>query len=218
MSPWERLLEKPQSRGHFVQFYQRGDGQSLVRNVGLYVSEGLKRREGVLVIATAEHREGVARELDRLGIDAAPAIREQRFICLDAQETIARIMVAGQPVWDRFESEITAALRPLRRLGIGSAFRAYGEMVDLLWNARQFASAVRLEQFWNSFWRDRRLVFTARIQSTSSLSRSIRMPSEEFCVRILMFSRANATAISHPPSIGLWTMCWVRRRMVLGFS
>jgi hypothetical protein len=53
MSPWERLLEKPQPRGHFLQLYQRSEDRSLVRNVSLYVSEGLKRREGVLVIATA---------------------------------------------------------------------------------------------------------------------------------------------------------------------
>lgn len=149
MSPWERLLEKPQPRGHFLQLYQRGDNGSLVRNVSLYVSEGLKRGEGVLIVATDRHRDDFSRELGRLGTDTASAIRENRLVCRDAQETMSRFMVAGQPDWDKFEVAVGGALRDVLPQGEQSRFRAYGEMVGLLWNARQFAAAIRLEQFWN---------------------------------------------------------------------
>jgi hypothetical protein len=149
MSPWERLLEKPQPRGHFLQLYQRSDDRSLVRNVSLYVSEGLKRGEGVLVIATAAHREDFSRELGRLGTDTASAIRENRLVYIDAQETMSRFMVAGQPDWDKFDVAVGGALRELRPKGEHHRLRAYGEMVGLLWNARQFAAATRLEQLWN---------------------------------------------------------------------
>ncbi len=149
MSPWERLLERPHARGHLVQLYQQGDEMSLVKNVSLYLSEGLKRGEGVLVIATAEHGEGFARELGRLGVDTASAIRENRLVYVDAQETLSRFMVAGQPHWGRFEVAAGSAMRAVRPQEDHPGLRAYGEMVGILWNQRQFAAAIRLEQFWN---------------------------------------------------------------------
>ncbi|HWF47037.1 MAG TPA: MEDS domain-containing protein [Bryobacteraceae bacterium] len=149
MSPWDRLLEKPLARGHFVQLYQRGDTSSLIRSISLYISEGLKRRQAAVTIATAEHHESLAKELEGVGLDMASAIRQGRLLCLDAQETMSRFIVAGQPDWYKFEAAMTAAVRRLRREQGPPAFRAYGEMVDLLWDARHFAAAIRLEQFWN---------------------------------------------------------------------
>ncbi len=149
MSPWERLLERPHARGHVVQLYQPGDERPLVRSVSLYLSEGLKRGEGALVIASTEHREGFVRELSNLGVDPASAIRRNRLVCRDAQETLSQFMVAGQPHWDKFELAVGAVMREVRPVEAQTGLRAYGEMVGLLWQARQFAAAIRLEQFWN---------------------------------------------------------------------
>jgi DcmR-like sensory protein len=150
MSPWERLLEKPHARGHVVQLSRQGEEQSLIRNVSLYLSQGLTRGEGVVVIATAEHRLCFARELTRLHTDPESAIQEKQLVYLDAQETLSRFMSAGQPDWDKFEATLSGAMHEIRSPKEHSArCRAYGEMVNLLWNARRFAAAVRLEQFWN---------------------------------------------------------------------
>ncbi|HEX4230233.1 MAG TPA: MEDS domain-containing protein [Bryobacteraceae bacterium] len=149
MSPWDRLLEKPQARGHFVQLYQRDDTRALLGSVSLYISEGLKRGESAVAIATAGHRENLAKEMNRLGVNTASAISEGRLVCLDAQETMSRIMVSGRPNWDKFDAEMSATFGRLRREDGQATFRAYGEMVDLLWSARRFAAAIRLEQFWN---------------------------------------------------------------------
>jgi MEDS: MEthanogen/methylotroph, DcmR Sensory domain len=149
MSPWERLLEKPHARGHVVQLSPRDDRQSLIRNVTLYLSQGLSRGQGVLVIATPEHWKGFTQELNRLGAEIDLAVREKRLVYLDAQETLSRLMTAGQPDWDKFESAIGGAMRRIRSQKENSGPRAYGEMVSLLWNSRRFAAAVRLEQFWN---------------------------------------------------------------------
>jgi hypothetical protein len=70
MSPWDKLLERPHSRGHFVQLYD-GDRAALAENAGQYLWEGLRRGEGVLVIATAENHESFARRLTDLGADVA---------------------------------------------------------------------------------------------------------------------------------------------------
>jgi MEDS: MEthanogen/methylotroph, DcmR Sensory domain len=58
-------------------------------------------------------------------------------------------MLAGQPNWDRFETVIRRAMREVRPARDHGGLRAYGEMVGLLWSARQFSAAIRLEQFWN---------------------------------------------------------------------
>jgi hypothetical protein len=62
---------------------------------------------------------------------------------------LALIMRAGRPDWVRFEKVIRDAMRDVRQQREAEGLRAYGELVDLLWKARQFASAIRLEQFWN---------------------------------------------------------------------
>jgi hypothetical protein len=149
MSPWEKLLQKPHARGHLVQLYRDDGDLSLARNVSQYLCEGLKRRDGAVVIVTAEHRDKFSQELGRLGVDVESFIREKSLVFFDAHETLARFMVAGQPDWDRFESVVTTALRGVRAPQGQTGLRAYGEMVDVLWKNRQFTAAMRLEQFWN---------------------------------------------------------------------
>ena len=148
MSPWQRLLDEPQQRAHLVQLYDAG-GLSLARNVGRYLWEGLKRGDGILVIATHSHWDLFRRQLDllRAGGDASSPPNELHF--LDAREILSAITHKGEPDWNRFELVIRDALRRIRPGQNFAGIRAYGEMVALLWEARQFAPAIRLEQFWN---------------------------------------------------------------------
>jgi hypothetical protein len=66
-----------------------------------------------------------------------------------AQDTLEELSIAGEPDADRFEAVITEALRKARGTRAFRNVRAYGEMVGVLWSARQHASARRLEGFWN---------------------------------------------------------------------
>jgi hypothetical protein len=148
MSAWEKLLERPHSRGHYVQLYE-ADEQALADNVGLYLWEGLKRGEGALVIVTPEHAQLFRDQLDRLGADTPGLLKTRQLVILDAERTMSRFMVAGLPDWPRFQAEVREAMRQVRAADDSVGLRAYGEMVGLLWKARQFAAAIRLEQFWN---------------------------------------------------------------------
>ncbi len=148
MSPWEKLLERPHPGGHFVQLYE-ADQAALTRNIGIYIWEGLRRGEGVLLIATPEHLELFSRELDRLGGDAQLLRQSGQLICLDAEDTLSGFMVGGQPDWRLFEEAVSSAMRRVRPLHPDAGLRAYGEMVGVLWKARRFAAAIRLEQLWN---------------------------------------------------------------------
>src|ERR1700691_1581368 len=128
MSPWEKLLEQPHPRGHFVQLYEADEG-ALTKNVGQYLWEGLRRGDGVLVIATAEHQELFCRHLDGLGADLAAALGSQQLVFWDAHQTLDQIMAGGQPDWQMFESVIRSAMRVVRPARGLEGLRAYGEMV-----------------------------------------------------------------------------------------
>ena|SRR5580698_4021333 len=148
MSAWEKLLKQPHPRGHFVQLYE-ADETALTKNVGLYLWEGLRQGDGVLVIAGQEHQRIFCQHLDGLGTDLATALGSRQLVFWDAQQTLAEIMTGGRPEWQTFESVIRAAMRVVRPAQGREGLRAYGEMVGILWKARQFAAAIRLEQLWN---------------------------------------------------------------------
>jgi MEDS: MEthanogen/methylotroph, DcmR Sensory domain len=148
MSPWDKVLEAPDPQGHLVQLYQ-ADEQALARNVSQYLWEGYRRGDGLLVIAGAEHSEAFRRKLEALGADTHAAIRDGGLAFFDAQDMLSRFMTGGQPVWDRFENVVRTAMGQVRRKDSHGGLRAYGEMVGILWKARQFSAAIHLEQFWN---------------------------------------------------------------------
>jgi len=58
-------------------------------------------------------------------------------------------MDQGQPDWLEFEKVARGAMREVHAKQPAADLRAYGEMVGILWKARQFAAAIRLEQLWN---------------------------------------------------------------------
>ncbi|MDQ2948181.1 MAG: MEDS domain-containing protein [Acidobacteriota bacterium] len=121
----------------------------LTNNVGRYLWEGLRRGEGVMVIVTPEHRELFSDRLADLGANLPVLLETGQLIFHDANQTLAQFMVAGQPDWQRFEKIIRAAMRQVNPKEDAEGLRAYGEMVGILWKARQFAAAIRLEQLWN---------------------------------------------------------------------
>ncbi len=152
MSPSEQLLEASGPHGHIVQLYQ-ADERVLTKNVTRYLWKGFKKGDGLLVIATREHREDFCRRLLQMGADPQAVISDGRLVLLDAKETLARFMVDGQPDWHLFESTLRTAMLQVRRATADAGLRAYGEMVGILWQAGQISAAIRLEAFWNKLLR-----------------------------------------------------------------
>jgi hypothetical protein len=131
---------------HYVQFYF--DDETLARRVSEYLEEGLGLGQAVLVIATPAHAEAFTAGLERRGIRCPDEIRKARLTFLDAADTLSRFMVEGQPDWVRFEAVIGSAVDEIRSRSGTHGLRAYGEMVDLLWNSGKLSAALRLEEFW----------------------------------------------------------------------
>jgi hypothetical protein len=126
---------------HLVHLYQEID--PLAGAVAEYVAEGLRRGEAAVIIATPEHRVAF---LNRIGETNAG-----RLNILDAQETLARFMANGMPQWKPFHEVIGGLIAELRLRY--PTVRAYGEMVDVLWQRGEPAAAIRLEEYWNDLGR-----------------------------------------------------------------
>lgn len=142
---WVDLLRAPVHGDHFVQVYR--DERFLCEAVAEYVGTGLRRGEGAVIIATPAHCTAFLRQLEFDGIAAAEDVQSGQLLILDAEETLARFTAGGMPDWQAFHALVGGAIAKLR-LEYPSV-RAYGEMVDLLWQRGEREAAVRLEGFWN---------------------------------------------------------------------
>jgi hypothetical protein len=115
--------------------------------VARFVGDGLRRGDGVIVIATPLHWRAAARKLyrDAVPIDEAESVG--RLVVSDAEQVLSTFMRDGLPDRERFREAIGGLIAPVRATG-ASRVRAFGEMVDLL-RHRNLAAMTRLEQLWN---------------------------------------------------------------------
>jgi hypothetical protein len=71
------------------------------------------------------------------------------LIMVDAAEMLSRFMHDGMPDAVRFRDAMIPVIEQACRGRKECVIRAYGEMVDVLWQAGQTAAAIRLEMLWN---------------------------------------------------------------------
>lgn len=65
----------------------------------------------------------------------------------DAEQVLAALMVDGKPSPERFRAIVSTALNG----HAPGSVRAYGEMVDLLWQQGDVAGTLALEELWNNY-------------------------------------------------------------------
>jgi len=135
---------------HTVQFY--ADGQFLLDELTRFIGNALLAGDAAVIIATKEHREGLAQQLHSRGLDVARAIEQGRYIALDAAETLRTFMLDHSPDAALF-TQIVGSVLERASNAVSTAehphISAFGEMVALLWQQGNPNAAVRLEQLWN---------------------------------------------------------------------
>ena len=141
-----RLAEDLTSvEGHVVQFYERDE--DLTAAVARFAGAGLAAGEGVLVVATPEHRAAFESEL------RADGRALEGYVALDAAETLASIVGRdGRVDPSRFFEVIGGAVGSVADMP-GGHVRVFGEMVALLCAAGDPQGAVALEALWNELGR-----------------------------------------------------------------
>jgi hypothetical protein len=142
---WPELLQHPSAGDHFVQVYQ--DPAFLCEAVAEYVGTGLKRGEGAILVARPAHATAFKQYLGQAGVSPEQALGRGQLVLLDADETLAKFTPGGMPDWQTFHALIGGAIAEMRLKF--PQVRAYGEMVDVLWQRGERDAAMRLEEFWN---------------------------------------------------------------------
>jgi anti-sigma regulatory factor (Ser/Thr protein kinase) len=130
---------------HAVSFYD--EDADVVGDVAHFLAAGLAAGERLVVVATAAHGAAIEAELLRLGHDAALLRSGGRYLALDAGMALASFMMGGVPHADRFAEGVGSIVDAA--LVDGTGLRVFGEMVALLWDDGNVASAVQLEGLWN---------------------------------------------------------------------
>jgi hypothetical protein len=142
---WERLLQAPTLGQHVVQLYTNTG--FLTRAVDRYLGEGLRMGEAVLLVSTAAHGRAVMRRLRERGFPLRDLERRGQLVALEADRTLAELLVDGVPNRARFRAVIGGAVRAMKAAG-HARIRTFGEMVDLL-RGTSIEGALYLEELWN---------------------------------------------------------------------
>ena len=128
---------------HQVQFYE--EDAFLIDELSDFIGAGLEGGQAGIVIATQAHRADLA---ERLSARGASAHVSDRYVALDAAETLSTFMVDGWPDEQRFARVMKNLLRRTAQNGNRQVL-AFGEMVALLWAEGKHEAAIRLEELWN---------------------------------------------------------------------
>lgn len=132
---------------HVVQFYD--DDDFLCETISEYAAGGLTAGEPIVIIATVAHQKGIMHALRAKSFDLDAARASRQLTLLDAEETLAKFMRGGGPDNELFRLHVGSLVRAVRAECEERPARAYGEMVDVLWNSGNRQAAIRLEQLWN---------------------------------------------------------------------
>ena len=135
--------------GHVVQLY--ADDGFLIDVLSRFIGGALAVGDAAVVIATSSHRTELERRLSANGVDTGKAAIQGRYIVLDANETLPKIMVDGAVDETRFNEIVSEALNKAESSVARKRGRiaVFGELVALLWAGGRPAEAIRVEQLWN---------------------------------------------------------------------
>lgn len=141
-------MERAQTRN--TQIVQFSDTDAvLINEIGRAASVALDEGNAVVCIATRAHRHLLARHLAGHGLDIVALQHSEQFVALDAAETLAKIIVDGNPDVVRFAEVVGARIdRAATRY---PRVWIFGDMVALMCAYGDHIGALRLEKLWRSF-------------------------------------------------------------------
>lgn len=142
------VLHDVEPGSHVAHFYM--DDDLLASSVADYAAAGLKGGDAVVLIAEPAHLSAFRDELRGRGVDPDHG-PESGIHRLDAEATLGRFMRGGRVVPELFTEVVGGTLSSAAtgRAGV----RAYGEMVQVLWQQGNVCGALALEEQWNELGR-----------------------------------------------------------------
>jgi len=180
MPQFEQSLGREKS-GHAVQLYS--DDAFLLEILTGFIGGALSAGDGALVVATRAHADSLEQRLRQRGLDTGMAIRQGRYIVLDARELLPRFMVNDSVDERRFTEVIRTALTQIRDAGPQANRRiaVFGELVALLWAEGKMQEAIRVEKLWNKLAEEHRFFLLCAYPVTGFSDEKDIQPFLEMC-------------------------------------
>ncbi|PSJ16382.1 MEDS domain-containing protein [Nitrosomonas supralitoralis] len=139
------VLKKPDPFNHIVQVCEDVLSQSKI--LTHYIKDGLVNDEAIIVIAKPGLRQAVMFELDGLDLDLQRYKNSGQIKFFDAEFLLSNLLFNRIIDKQAFHDFVTYPIQ-VTRSKFGKV-RAFGEMVDVLWQNNQEDSALQLEDLWN---------------------------------------------------------------------
>lgn len=137
------------ARQHEVAFYS--DDRHFLDHVTPFIEAALKDGNAAIVMATELHRESLLSELQGCNLDIGAAIKQGRYIQVNASDTLSVFMVNGMldaaRFLELFEDVIATARAATKRAS--PHISIFGECVDLLVSTGNASSAIQMEKLGN---------------------------------------------------------------------
>ena len=131
---------------HLVQFYK--EDSFLAETVTNYVAPALMNGEGVILIANEKHLSMFEQSLRQLPLNTSLLRLTGQLVMLEAQSMLDKFMVNGLPDAQKFAEVIGEVLYEMKAKF--HHVKAYGEMVNILWNEGNIYGTIALEKLWNA--------------------------------------------------------------------
>jgi hypothetical protein len=145
--PWEQLLVDAAPHDHIVQLYQ--DQDFLSNAVCRYIGAGLANGEAIILFPTITHWNAFRTRLEGEGVDVHAAQERGQLTMFDANELLPRFMRNAMPDPRVFKGVIGDIFGQARAAGSYPKMRAWGELVDVLWERGDVAASMNLEDLFD---------------------------------------------------------------------
>ena len=137
----------PDGSSHAVHFYENDD--ELSARVAAFIGEALLAGDPAVIIASPPHRQQFIARLAAMNVDVEAERLAGNLTILDAVATLGKFMVGDSPDRELFTRVVGSLIESIgTRANRWVKVRAYGEMVDLLWQGANHAAAIALEEMW----------------------------------------------------------------------
>jgi len=130
---------------HVVQVYE--NDKVFLDLLHGFVSDGFDAGDCVIVIATPAHLQALDKSLVASGFNVLELAAKKVYFPLEAEMVLSKFMINDWPDEALFNQ---AVMDVILQAG-AKQFRAFGEMVALLWAKGHIGATVRLEHLWNKF-------------------------------------------------------------------
>ena len=145
--PWEQVVTDASPHDHIVQLYQ--DHDFLNSAVCRYIATGLANGDRIVLFPTLSHWNAFRQRLETEGVNVQGAQERGQLRVVDADELLPRLVPDAMPDPHIFNAVIGDVFRQACAGGSYQKLRAWGELVNVLWERGDVAASMNLEDLFD---------------------------------------------------------------------